>query len=304
MNKPTLSVFIGLPGSCVVEKATEYSEKEQCGMINLSVDSLDLVKRVLEEGMSVVVVTNNLYELVSRCRFLSLFTKIDCTKECHFVLETYDKCLEYTSSKEELDYACSDFVLPWYYEGWDKIHVIKTQSNLDSINHLLYNNENELVKKTLVLTNSCGQSATINAADLSLMCYKEAKNRGKNRRILKSLLLMYAGQYIKEFDESLGDKNGYVGILKNPYESMFYSQINESSDQLLRIVDDNEVLDNLYTAILIQWGDIFDIYLDTSNEFKRIHNLFGKDLCQDLLDRKEVIDCVIDAICKRNNSEN
>ena len=304
MNKPNLSVFIGLPGSSVVEKAIDYSEKEQCGIVNLTVDSLDKIKALLESGSSVVVITNNLYQLVSRCRFLSLFTKIDCYKECHFVLETYDECLKHTSSIDTLDFAYAEFVLPWYYEGWDKINVIKIQSDIDSINHLLYNKRDSLVNKTLKVTNSDKLETTINAADLSLMCYQEAKIRGLNSRILKSLLLMYAGDYIKDFDDSIDNKYGYVGILKNPYESLFYSQIREHSDGLLRIVNDSDVLDDLYVAILIQWGDIFTRYLEDSDEFIRVHNMFGKDLCQDLLDRKEVIDCVIDAICKRSNSEN
>ena len=306
MNKPTLSVFIGLPGSSVVEKAVEYSEKEQIGIINLTVDSLDVIKTALESGMSVAVIANNLYQLVSRCRFLSLFTKIECYKECHFVLETYDECLKHATSVDELDFAYSEFVLPWYYEGWDKINVIKIQSDIDSINHLLYNDKDGLVNKILQVMSPCciNLKATINAADLSLMCYQEAKSVRLNSRILKSLLLMYAGDYIKDFDDSIDNKYGYVGILKNPYESLFYNQINEHSDELLRIVNNNHVLDDLYVAILIQWGDIFTRYLEDSEQFVRIHNMFGKDLCQDLLDRKEVIDRVIHAICVRENSEN
>lgn len=292
MNKPKLSVFIGLPGSSVTEQAMNYAAKEQCAVCSMTKESIDQMIELLKKGESVVVVAK-LYKLVSRSRFLSIFTEIECEKECHLVVETYNKCLE-NSTQEELSLVYNYFVLPWYYEGWDAIHVIKTEEEVSSINNLLYNEKTGLVCNDITVKGSNGKEIQTDMANFSLRCYNAAKVRGLNHRILKSLLLMYASG--TNNIESTNTENYYVGILRNPYESLFYSQIDEVSDELLRIINDGDVLDDLYIAILIQWGEIFSEFVETEDVFRRIHNLFGKSLCQDLLDRQEVIQYVTDII--------
>ena len=286
MNK--LTFYIGLPGSSVHKKAEDYAGEHNLPLVYLlDGESIDTIKMILEKGDSVVVV-GKLYSLSSRVNFLNRWKDYNCVKECVLVADTYGTCLKNLYYKKELDHAYAEFFLPWTYEGWNSVKVIKSEEEIYSNNYMLFNDDYSLVHSKIIIRDG-EQEAEVNTADLSMTYYQVSIQQKLNYLISKSLLFNYIGYVNKRRYE--------LEQINSAYDSLFCSQIDEMMVQELRIIDDEDVEKDLYIALLIQNQSLFNTYCDR-DELHSIKQVFGDRMCRDLYERQQLLNLVHDHVIK------
>ena len=161
MNRPTLWVMCGLPSS---GKSTEAKKiAEEYDAIICSSDSLraelfgdeayqehnqevftELSRRIkdhLRNGLNVVMDATNI-NYKRRKGFIDQLKSIQCDKVCVVMATPYEECLKRNVRRDRKvpEYAIKrmymNFNIPYWYEGWDDIQIIGSQSeyyNVDDV---------------------------------------------------------------------------------------------------------------------------------------------------------------------------
>lgn len=257
---PKLIMMIGLPGSGKSTYAKEIAEKENAviissdnmreelyGDINDKEHNFELfielhkrVKDNLKNDTNVVIDSTNI-SYKKRKIFLNELKRVNCYKECYFVATPYEKCLEQNSirNRKVPEYVIKrmykTIYIPQYYEGFDKIHIIKNFDPNDFNTHILFNGEHGLNKinqdnphHTLTIGEHCQKC--------SMICEELKSNFTLN---IAALYHDIGKRFTKEFKNAKGESTEIAHYfqhhLVSAYDSLFYLQRLDEED-LLEVV--------------------------------------------------------------------
>lgn len=295
-DKPTLYYMVGLPGSGKSTIAQELAQKN-----NAFIHSSDLIreeynneicnqkvfnilhkriKQDLMDGKNCIYDATNIYSK-RRIAFLRGLNRIPCRKECILVALPYEKCLENNKNRdrkvpdEVIERMYKSFHIPYWYEGWDDIHIeyngyegtngfpIRVINkyidfNQDNSHHELTLGEH--LKQTLLYIQSEQNLNKTNPKDILLR---------------QSAVLHDCGKpFVKDFHNAKGEpsKNAhyynhqYVGA----YESLFYH------------MGFSKPLD---VAVRVMWH-MHPYFWERDNNFKmqkKYYYLWGEELYNDIM---------------------
>jgi predicted kinase len=155
MNKPTLIMLVGLPGSgkstyaktvlshCKIHSSDDLRE-ELYGDVNnqSSNDKLfrELHKRIKEDlraGNDVVYDATNIH-WKRRKAFLKEISNIDCYTEAHLIATPYEVCVVQNLQRfrmvpeSVIERMYKHFDVPFYNEGWDDIFIVYGDEKYDT----------------------------------------------------------------------------------------------------------------------------------------------------------------------------
>ena len=148
MNKPTLLMLVGLPGSGKSHEAQRLAEKYDANIHSSDAIRAELLGDVNAQDANGVVFTtlhnrvkedlrngkNCIYDATNisykrRMAFLNELKNIPCEKICVLMATPYATCLKNNQSRDRsvpeyvIERMYRHFDVPWYYEGWDQIEV-------------------------------------------------------------------------------------------------------------------------------------------------------------------------------------
>ncbi len=162
MAKPNFIMMIGLPGSGKSTYAetiganvhsSDAIREEILGDVNNQDSNGDVfselhrrVKDDLRDGVDTVYDATNINGK-QRIAFLKELRSIDCRKICILMATSYEDCKERITKRSRivpthvLDRMYKNFCPPYYYEGWDEIRIIVTESEMTKLytEEVLYN---------------------------------------------------------------------------------------------------------------------------------------------------------------------
>jgi len=128
-----LIVLVGLPCSGKSTLAEEFRKKgyeiyeEEKGIVFEKSPVFEKIKRAFKEKNRVVYDARNI-TYKERKFLLNQIKEIDCKKTCIVVATPFEICQERNKkwkhvSDEELKKCYMNWMVPYYYEGWDKINI-------------------------------------------------------------------------------------------------------------------------------------------------------------------------------------
>jgi predicted kinase len=231
------------------------------------------IKDALREDISVVYdATNTSYK--KRKAFLDELKKIPCEKECYLIATPFEKCIEQNNKRDRkvpenvIERMYKQIFIPQYYEGWDKIHIIKNFNHKDFDINVLFNGENGLNKidqenphHTLTIGNHCRK------------CASNVEILGGNDLLIASALFHDIGKsFTKEFKNGKGEATEIAHYFNHnnvsAYLSLFY--LTYEKEDVLKITN------------YIQWHmELF--FIDSEKAKTKFINLVGKEFYNDLL---------------------
>ena len=296
MNIPKFIMMCGLVASGKSHRAKELAEEynaaifssdalreELYGDINdqehnqeVFVELHKRIKECLRSGKSAVMDATNI-NYKKRMAFLHELKNIPCEKICALMATPYEMCLERNAERERkvpeyvLERMFRSFDPPYYYEGWDQIHVEYPEdfeSNeffewLNSVQNFNQDNPHH------ALTLGCHCEA---ALDYLWQTYGGSDQRAAILR--RASALHDIGKcFTKTFKNSKGeitDVAHYYGHEHcGSYESLFYGPPHQA----------------LYMSALIRWH--MQPYFWEKDNNEKLHNkyrkLWGEELYQDIM---------------------
>ena len=262
MDIPVFIMMVGLVGSGKTVKAHELAEQydatvfssdslreELFGDVNHQADNdvlfKELHKRIkdcLKNGKSAIMDATNI-NYKKRMAFLAELKNISCEKICVLMATPYEECLKRNAERDRKvpDYVIErmyhNFNVPFWYEGFDKIHIIYSQGAARShgqicdwiMSVLNYNQNNK--HHSLTLGDHC--LATFRNITEGCLRYWELGSAALLHDCGKTKVATYVNAKGETTDECHYYQHQYCGA----YDSLFFSDI------------DN----HLYVAQLIQW---------------------------------------------------
>ncbi|WP_291567090.1 MULTISPECIES: AAA family ATPase [unclassified Clostridium] len=291
---PKLIMMIGLPASGKSTYAKEISKKENAVIISsdsmreelyenvndtehnteLFIEIHKRIKEHLKNDISVVYDATNInYKM--RKAFLIELNKINCYKECYFMATPYERCLEQNNIRDRkvpehvIKRMYKNIFIPQYYEGFDKIHIIKNFDPNDFDTHILFNGQNGLNN---IVQDNPHHTLTIgrHCQKCSMIC-EELKNDFTLN--IAALYHDIGKRFTKEFKNTKGENTDiahyYQHHLVSAYDSLFYLQ-RVSQEDLLEIVK------------YITWH-MQPFFLETEKAKNKFIKLVGKEFYDNLL---------------------
>lgn len=88
------------------------------------------IKENLKQNKNVIMDSTNI-SYKRRKVLLNQLKKYDCYKECYYISTLYEKCLKWNKNRDRkvpenvISKMRRTIFTPQYYEGWDKIYIIK-----------------------------------------------------------------------------------------------------------------------------------------------------------------------------------
>jgi predicted kinase len=255
---------VGLPASGKSHFAKEIAEKENA-IIHAS-DTLrkelfgdeevndkneelfkELHKRIkydLQSGKNVIYDATNIH-YKRRKAFLGELKKIDCEKICYLVATPYEKCLDQNRQRGRVvpEYVIKkmylNFYIPQYYEGWDKIIIIKNDEGYKVDLSKLFLGENGL--------NNIPQDNPNHDFTIGWHCvytHRICKQLTRNMEVYLAATYHDIGKkFTKAFRNAKGEPTDiahyYQHHLVSAYESLFYLREYglDSDDTILNIAN-------------------------------------------------------------------
>lgn len=271
MDKPTLLMLVGLPGSGKSTYASRYEDMysihsfdavrdELFGDENDQTDNTKvfsvLHKRIIDDlkvGKNVIYDATNI-SWKRRKSFLSLLGKIDCYKEAVVIATPYEICLEQNESRERrvpeevIEEMYRNFDIPFYNEGWDAVFI----AYLDDSYHNCYGQYGKFVYDTLEFSQdnphhslTLGQHSSAACEHVDSKCSKDTISGVNAEELRIAAALHDCGKpFVKSFIDSKGNETSVAHYYNHEnvgsYNSLFY----DVSDVLA---------DKLYISALIRW---------------------------------------------------
>lgn len=288
-------MMIGLAGSGKSTKAKEISIKENA--IILSSDELrkelfndinnvdnntllfqELHKRIkenLKNGTSVIYDATNI-NYKKRKAFLDELKKFNCYKECYLIATPYEKCIEQNNTRDRIvpehviKNMYKNIFIPQYYEGWDKINIIKNYNPSEYDVHILYNGESGLNK-----INQDNPHHTLTIGNHCRKCMNNLEQVTDDSILLYAALFHDIGKaFTKEFKNGKGEDTDIAHYFNHhnvsAYMSLFYLNYHFDDMYILNIVN------------YIQWH-MQPFFMDTEKSKSKFINLVGEEFYNNLL---------------------
>lgn len=262
MNVPTCFVLVGLPGSGKSYKANELAieyeaeifssdalRTELFGDVNNQADNQMLftklhrrIKDCLRRGKSAIFDATNI-SYKKRMAFLAELKNIPCEKICVLMATPYEECLKRNAERERnvpehvIKRMYTNFNIPYWYEGWDCIHIVYSYDSQNS-----YGNVCDWVESVM----DYDQHNRHHSLTLGQHCMATFQNiYGMSNRfweITTAALIHDCGKpktatYINSKGEKTEECHYYQHNFTGAYDSLFFGGIT----------------DHLYVAQLIQW---------------------------------------------------
>lgn len=230
------------------------------------------VNQLIQDGKSILYNNYNL-KLTTRDAILKLFKDINLPKICCFLIKPFEQCLESVihdnitpSDKTAMYKMYFTMRIPWLYEGWDEIKLIRLGSYGNSVRDLFRNkktglNQHKLIWKTM----------KSNLGHKLFQAHKYAIDNDYPEIVQKAALFYQIGlpfvlhYYEESSDSDIFDHVNIQICCVSAYMSLFYSDYIHDG-LLLRFKNITNDIDQLATAVLINWSAEFD---DFSNEDTR-----------------------------------
>ena len=270
-----------LPGCCedvpklIQETYPEDDFVEITSILDSSVeDSLKQINELVQQGKSLLYNNYNL-KLTTRDAILKLFKDINIQKICCFIIRPFEQCLENvlhdnTSPFDKTAMYKMYFTMriPWFYEGWDDIKLIRLGSYDNSVRDLFRNkktglNQHKIIWKTM----------KTNLGHKLFRAHQYAIDKEYSEIVQKASLFYQVGlpftskYYYETSDSDIFDHVNIQVCCVSAYMSLFYTDYVHDG-VLLRYKNANNDIDQLATAVLINWAGEFD---DLSNEDTRYY---------------------------------
>lgn len=271
-----------LPGCCYdVSKLIQetYPEDEFVEITNIfsehsGNDSLIEINKLIQEGKSILYNNYNL-KLTTRDAILKLIKDINIPKICCFLIKPFEQCLEsvihddVTPFDKTIMYKMYFTMrIPWLYEGWDEIKLIRLGSYDNSVRDLFRNKKTGLDHHKIIW-----KSKKSNLGHKLFQAHKYAVDKEYPEIVQKAALfyqvgLPFASKYYQEtMDSDIFDHVNIQISCVSAYMSLFYSDYIHDG-LLLRYKNATNDIDQLATAVLINWVAEFN---DFSNEDTRYY---------------------------------
>lgn len=267
-------------------------------------ESLDEINKLIQDGKSILYNNYNL-KLTTRDAIIKLFKDINLPKICCFLIKPFEQCLESVIhdtvspfDKTAMYKMYFTMRIPWLYEGWDEIKLIRLGSYNNSVRDLFKNKSYGLINHKIVW-----KTKKTNLCNKLFQAHKYAISKDYPEIVQKAALfyqigLPFASNYYWETSDS--DIFDHVNIqicCVSAYMSLFYSDYIHDG-LLLRFKNSTNDIDQLATAVLINWSAEFN---DFSNEDTRYYYVdyfydkksdYYKPLYKNMLQLQDVINHV------------
>lgn len=294
--KPTLIMMVGLPASGKSMYAKKLSEERNCLVVSTDAVRLELfgneecqddntkvykivherILQLLKQGDSVIYDATNI-NYKKRMAFLELIKKIDCVKQCCFIVTPYEDCLKYNAERarrvpiEVIERMYKNFYIPQYYEGWDDVQIIQNcDTGLDAVE--LFQGKNGL---NFFSQNNSNHELTV--GEHCLECARNVFDISKERGIELSYSLWQAAffhdigkPFVKTFTNSKGEittnAHYYQHHMVSAYNSLFYTSKSNA----------------LEVANYIQWH-MQPYFMEKEKTHEKYKQLWGADFYNNLM---------------------
>lgn len=297
MNK--IIMMVGLPASGKSYYADKIAKKENA--IILSSDKLrkelfnnendqnhntevfkELYKRVkenLKQENNIIIDATNINHK-RRKALLDELKRFNCFKECYLIATPYKKCLEQNRRREReipehvIKRMYKHIFIPQYYEGWNKINIIKNFNKEDFSINELFNGENGLNK-----INQDNPHHTLTIGKHCLKCSANVENDETTNDLVELALISKAGLFHdigKTFTKEFKNTKGEITDIAHYYEhhnvsaylSLFY--LNLCNEDILKVTK------------YIQWH-MQPFFIKTEKSKNKFIRLIGEEFYNNLL---------------------
>lgn len=352
--KPLFIMMVGLPGSGKSEIAEELEVLHNCKIMSSDTTRIELfgsdynydpadnqtvfstlhknIRTALIQGQNVIYDATNI-KMKTRIKFISkTLADIDCRKVCYYVAKPIDQCLEYVQTATDGYVNPVDVIrmymnlqIPYYYEGWDNIRIVRTGQIKDSTRWLFRNDETGLNNTYITYTNI---GSRISVGTMSQYMQLVLKRSGLPKHISSAALFSLIGynSIVKHLDlfKQLNrysdlniegtceeDDTTFIGFHRRAIEfnhlfnmsaqdSIFYS--NKTYFGPLRFINDKLVNQrySLDVAILIQWLMIDKRY---SSNLCKMTKLLGDELMSQIYRINEYMNWLFDTTCVEDDKD-
>lgn len=300
-----------LPGCCcdvpklIQENYPEDDFVEITSILDSPVEeSLKQINDLVQQGKSLLYNNYNL-KLTTRDAILKFFKDINIQKICCFIIRPFEQCLENVIHDDTATFDKSTMYkmyftmrIPWLYEGWDEIKLIRLGSYDNSVRDLFRNKKTGLDQHKIIW-----KSKKSNLGNKLFQAHKYAVNKEYPEIVQKASLfyqigLPFASNYYRETSDS--DIFDHVNIqicCVSAYMSLFYSDYVHDG-VLLRYKNANSDIDQLATAVLINWAAEFSDFSNEDTRYLYVNyfydnkNNYYKPLYKNMLQLQDVINQV------------
>lgn len=294
MSEPSLIMMVGLPYSGKSEYAKRLSET-----MNATIHSSDAIRqeilgdaqdqseqvKVFEElhrrvredllaGKSAIYDATNI-SYKRRMGFLQQLGKIPCRKICYFMATPFGTIIERSHTRDRVvpmdvvAHMYKHIWIPYYYEGWDEIHLIYPHSMFPWNKHLLFGHDGGFCNIP-----HDNPHHDFPVGDHCLMTY--ALVESSSEEVQEAALLHDIGKpFTKSFVNSKGETTDIAHYYQHhhvsAYDSLFYSNPN---------------LDRLRIAVLINWHMRpyeIDKMTDPSKGRRDMEKLLGEKMYREVM---------------------
>lgn len=291
---PYFIMLVGLPASGKSTYAnllsTKYNakihssdeiRKELSGDIN-NQNINDIVFKTLHKRIKQDLANNQscIYDATNinykrRMGFLQELNKIPCKKICMLIATPYEECIKNNSKRDRvvptdvIERMYKNFHIPYWYEGWDDIKIIYTDSGYKNyygeifdfmFDYKNYNQENHNHNLSL------GEHCYCTALHISSIFPDD-------RLLWRSALLHDCGKpFVKQFCNTKGEKTKDAHYYNHQYVSGYQSLFYDILDCCINKLD---------IAIRIMWH--MQLYfIKEGKTLKKYKKLWGENLYKDL----------------------
>ena len=298
MNRSTLLMFCGLPCSGKSTKAQEFAKEynatifssdslrqEMFGDVNeqkynqeLFVELHKRIKNCLMNGENAIYDACNI-SYKRRMAFLAELKKIPCEKICILMATPYEECLRRNAKRERkvpeevIKRMYMNFNIPYWYENWDDIRIIVTQTSrydVDEVVNSLVGYDQGNSHHSLSLGDHLWKAYGIYCnAYLSL---DDCDDVNAMATILHDMSKPFCRTELNSRGVNDGNVHYYNHQFVSAYDSLFVNTLHDRLDVAIRIMwhmqpyfwekENNEKLHNKYRQL---WGE--ELYRDVM----RIH---------------------------------
>lgn len=298
MSKPKLFMMCGLPASgksheaqelAAIYNATVFSSDdlriELFGDVNHQEDNQTMfvelhrrVKECLKSGHSAILdATNTNYK--KRIAFLAELKNIACEKICVLMATPYKECLRRNDERERqvpeyvLKRMYMNFNMPYWYEGWDDIHVVYSDGAQNSMGYagdwiqsvMDFNQDND--HHALTLGEHCQKTYEI-VFSYCDNAYNEHEISLCAAAMLHDLGKVFTKTFVNAKGETTGQAHYYSHQCCGAYDSVFFKGLQNK----------------LYTAQLIQWHmHPYMAWTQSEKAMKRDKQLLGDEMFDNIM---------------------
>ena len=288
MNKPTFYMMIGLPASgksyyahsiCDLVYSSDDVREELYNDVNNMENNNKVfdvlhqrIRDTLIDGKDCVYDATNMNWKLRRA-FLESIKKIECYKVAVVVATQLHKCLSQNSERERkvpedvIYRMLHNFTIPYYYEGWDKIKIVRNEKykTIYNIGEMIYN-PNGLIyfhqdnsNHTLTLGEHLSKS-------FKIMCSLSNDKILREATLIHDIGKPFTKTFYNKRNELTDEAHYYEHQNIGAYQSLFMNTLTDM------YIDD--IL--LERAFYIQWH-MLPFFLEKEKTINKYKNLFGEE---------------------------